>query len=77
MLKTLEKIDKFYLLYISVMVIMAGIAIYTFQSLFKSFIDLNEVVSDASSQDSRVNEQQLDEAYDFVFSKNPVRLELR
>ncbi|KKQ26342.1 MAG: hypothetical protein US62_C0007G0014 [Candidatus Woesebacteria bacterium GW2011_GWA1_37_8] len=77
MLKTLEKIDKFYLLYISVMVIMAGIAIYTFQSLFKSFIDLNEVVSDASSQDSRVNEQQLDEAYDFVFSKNPVKLEIR
>lgn len=59
------------------MVIMAGIAIYTFQSLFKSFIDLNEVVSDASSQDSRVNEQQLDEAYDFVFSKNPVKLEIR
>lgn len=77
MLKTLEKIDKFYLLYISVMVIMAGIAIYTFQSLFKSFINLNEVVSDASSQDSRVNEQQLDEAYDFVFSKNPVKLEIR
>jgi len=77
MLKTLEKIDKFYILYISVMVVMAAIAIYTFQSLFKSFIDLNAVSGEVGTQESRVNEPQLDEAYDFVFDKKPVKLEIR
>lgn len=77
MLKIWEKIDKFYLLYSSVLVVMACITIYTFRVIFQSAIEMNAVGEEEKQESTRVNQTMLDEAYNFIFEKNPTKLQVK
>lgn len=77
MLKALEKIDKFYILYTTVMLVMAGVAIYTYKVLFQSIIDLNFLDQGNDTQELRVDQTMFDEAYSFVYEKTPVKLNMK
>ncbi len=77
MLKIWEKIDKFYLLYTLVLLVMAFITIHTFRVIFGSLIDMNVVVTDSSIENTRINQSLLNEAYESIFNKKPTKLLLK
>jgi len=71
-----EKIDKFLIVFVVVMVVLAGMVIFTFRSIFSASntaYDLNPSTLDA---DLKINKDKLNEAYTWAFEKETVDLEL-
>ena len=71
------KIDKFYILFVVVMVLLAAMVVYVFQGIFSSFILAYEIGQDSSKTHVKVDKEKLDGAYNYVFNKESVNLELR
>ena len=71
------KIDKFYILFVVIMVLLAAMVIYSFKGIFSSFITVYEIGRNSSNVHVKVDKEELDSAYDFAFGKDSVKLELR
>lgn len=71
------KIDKFYILFVGVMVLMAAMVIYAFKGIFSSFLTAYEVGQAGSTLLVKVDKEELDSVYGYVFEKDSVRLELK
>lgn len=71
------KIDKFYILFVIVMMLLAAMVIYAFQGIFSSFILAYEIGQDGSTTHVQVDKEKLDGVYDYVFNRESVNLELR
>lgn len=72
-----EKIDKFYLVLVGVLILMALLVILTFRSVFSAYLIAYELKQDELSNDETVNETDLNSAYSFVFDKKTIPLEVR
>lgn len=73
----LGKIDKFYVLFVVVMVLLAAMVIYAGQGIFSSFITAYEIGQDETQVHLRINKEKLDSVYKFATEKESINLELR
>jgi hypothetical protein len=71
-----ENLDKFYLVLSAVLILLAAMVIFTFQGVFSAYIKAYEIGPNIDSE-LRVDKEILDSAYDFVFNKRIVSLELK
>ncbi len=71
------KIDKFYILFVVVMVLLAAMVIYASKGIFSSFITAYEIGQDNAKLHVKVDKDNLDSAYSFAFEKESVELELK
>ncbi len=71
------KLDKFYLIFIGVMILLTVLVIYTFKTVFSSFFIGYEVEKESELSSLKVDEKSLNEAYDFAFNKENVKLEIK
>ena len=71
-----DKIDKFYLVFLLVMVGLSVMVIFTFKTVFSSIIASNESGQVDLSSELKVDKDKLDEAYSFAFEKEIIKLEI-
>ena len=71
------KIDKFYILFVAVMVLLAAMVIYASQGIFSSIITAYEIGQDSTKSHVKVNKEKLNSAYEYSFNKASINLELR
>ncbi len=64
------KIDKFYLVFILIMVVMGAVVIFTLKTLFSSVISAYDINSSSAGSNLTVDKDKLNEAYDYVLPKN-------
>jgi hypothetical protein len=73
-----EKIDKFYITLVIVLMIMAALVIFTFRGVFSSFLTAFELsTEELGSKDLKVDTVKLDEAYDSVYKKPVIPLKIK
>lgn len=51
--------------------------VFTFKTLFSSFIIAYEVDQTEKAKETRIDKERLDKAYQFAFEKKDINLELR
>lgn len=73
----MEKIDKFYFVLGGVMLLMAVLVIFTFRTIFSSYINAYEVDQAAINAGLKVDEEKLNEAYNWVKNKDTQPIEVR
>lgn len=73
----LERIDKFYLILVAVLILMSTLFIFTIKGAVSLFLTAYEFDSQLVPQSVRVNREKLDEAFNFAFNRGVVKLEVR
>lgn len=68
--------SKFYILGFFYLLIMGGMVIYTFRTLFESLTLAFEVEAQIPESELRINRQNLEKAYSLVFETEPTKLDL-
>jgi hypothetical protein len=76
-MKALPKLDKFYLIFIVAMVVMASLVIFTFRVVFSSLTNSNDVVANITEKELKVDKDKLNKALDSYEGRNIVPLEIR
>jgi low temperature requirement protein LtrA len=66
-MKNLKKIDKFYLVFTGIMLILAVIVALSFSAVFNAFVVSYEA-EQVSTGEEKVDADKLNEAYSFVFN---------
>jgi low temperature requirement protein LtrA len=66
-MKNLKKIDKFYLVFTGIMLILAVIVALSFSAVFNAFVVSYEA-EQVSTGEEKVDTDKLNEAYSFVFN---------
>ncbi len=74
--KTLESVDKFYVVLAIVLVLMAILVIFSFRGIFNALLSAYEIDQGSISVDSTVEKQNLNEAYNWVYNRGSIRLEI-
>jgi hypothetical protein len=64
-----SKIDKFYLSFVIVLILLSILLIVTFKSIFSAYINAYEVNPEDIATKTRVDNKALDEAYDWIINK--------
>jgi len=78
MLETdLQKIDKYLISLVLVLVLMAVIIVFAFRGVFSSFLNASSFDPSAVGSVVRVNQNDLNEAYTWAFGKTPEKLQVR
>lgn len=72
-----KKVDKFYLTFILIMIVLSVLVVFTFKNIFSAFIVSNEIDQRDVNADLKIDKTKLDEAYNSVFNKSMTPLELR
>jgi cell division protein FtsL len=67
--KTLEKIDKFYIVLAVVLLFMALMIIMSFKGVFSAFLTAYDLDQQAIGQEVRLNSEELDEVYTWVYNR--------
>ena len=70
-----SKIDKFYVVFAAVMVVMSVVVIVTFKTVFSSIISGTETGDVDVAKELQVNKKQLDNVYEFVLNKEDISLD--
>lgn len=73
----LEKVDKFYFVFVLVMVLMAVLVVATFQGIFSSYIDAFDIDQEEIGVDLVIDKEKLDQTHSWAFNKETVSLEIR
>jgi hypothetical protein len=73
----LAKIDKFYIVFVSVLIALAAMVILTFRGIFSAFNRGYEIDQSSLESDLKINKDKLNEAYTWAFEKNTVSLDLK
>lgn len=71
-----QKIDKYYLALVLVLIVMAVMLVFSFRGVFSAFLNATNVNSLTSKGLVRINQTELDTAYNWAFNKNSRRLEV-
>jgi hypothetical protein len=69
-----EKVDKFYLVLTVILVLMSTLLIFSVRGVISMFLVSREIDPNSIGPDIRVEKEKLNEAYDFVFNRNIVKL---
>ena len=69
-----EKIDKFYIFFSLVLVVMAVVVIFTFNGIFSAFNKAYEIDQTSVESELRVNKDNLEDAYQWTFERTDVPL---
>jgi hypothetical protein len=73
-----EKLDKFYITLIVVLIIMACLVIFTFRGVFSSVLTAYELgPEELSNTELKVDTVKIDEAYNYINKRNVITLEIR
>ncbi len=75
--KTLESVDKFYLVLTILLVAMGALLIFTFRGIFTAFTQASEIDTKEVGAELRVNSINQQAAGDWVFNKRVVPLGIR
>jgi cell division protein FtsL len=75
--KVWEKIDKFYLTFVVVMVLMAALLVVAFRGVFSAYLHAYEVNKEDLEVDAKIQKESLDEAYTWVTNKESLSLQVR
>ena len=67
-MKAWGKLDKFYLIFFSVLAALAVLVVFTFRGIFSAFLTAYEI-DQPDNTDIKINSDQLNEAYNFAFNK--------
>jgi len=67
-MKVWDKLDKFYLIFFSVLAVLAVLVVFTFRGIFSAFLTAYEI-DQPDNTDIKINSDQLYEAYQFAFHK--------
>lgn len=73
----LEKIDKFLVTLVVILILMAVLLIFTFRGIFSSFLSAYEISDSEVSTEYKIDKDKLNEAYDWVYQKEVISLEFR
>ena len=73
-MKAWKKIDKYYPLLIFVLIVLAGLTIYTFRSVFSAIFSAYEVETKIPDSELIIDKDKLDEAESLIFEKEIVPL---
>jgi len=65
------------LVFITIMALLTGLMIYTFKTVFTSFIVGSELGNESELSQTKVDEKGINEAYSFIFDKESVKLEIK
>lgn len=76
-MKPFRKIDKFYPLFVIVMIALAFLTIYTFRGIFSSLISAFETEVNVDDAKIHIDRANLDAAVKAVYDKDTVLLEVR
>ena len=68
--------NKFYISGFLSLLVMGGVVIYTFRTLFGSLTMAFEVETQIPESELRINRQNLEKAYDYVYDSEPTKLDL-
>lgn len=68
------KIDKFYIVLGLVLVLMAALLIMAFRAVFSSYITAYDIDQASIQSELKINKEEVDQAYKWVFSKEVVLL---
>lgn len=68
------KIDKFYLVYITGLVLLVALFILTFRSIFSAYDFAYEINQSSLDSGLKINKQELDEAHSWAFKREPIKL---
>jgi hypothetical protein len=66
---SLEKIDKFYVILAVVLVLMAVMVIFSFKGLFSAFLTAYDFDQKSIGQEVRLDSDELDEVYAWIYNK--------
>lgn len=72
-----QKIDKYLVSLVAVLVIMAVLLVFSFKGVFSSFLNASSFDPSTVGSVTRVNQNDLNEAYTWAFGKVPEKLEVR
>jgi hypothetical protein len=67
-MKSLEKIDKFFVVWILALISLGGLMLFTFRTVFTSFVTAYEVENEKGVQ-VKIDKESLNGAYEFVFER--------
>ena len=70
-----ETVDKFYVVLTFILVAMSILIIFSFRGVFSMFLTGYELDANMLNSSVRVEKEKISEAYDFVFTKNIIRLQ--
>lgn len=71
-----EKIDKFYLVFVFIMIVMAFIIIVSFRGVFNAY-SIAQSINESGEGDLLINKENLNEAYNWTKNKETLPLEVR
>ncbi len=71
------KIDKFYFAFFVIMVVLTGVVIMTFKTIFSSMIVAFNVENYDLNAELKIDKDRLNTTYDIVYNKAPVSLEIK
>ena len=69
-----EKIDKFYLVFAFILIILSLVVIFTFNGVFSAFNTAYEIDQESVESELKVNKDNLGKAHKWVFEKSDVEL---
>ena len=69
-----EKIDKFYIVFALVLIVLSVVVILTFNGIFSAYNTAYEIDQVSMESDLRVNKDDLGKAHEWVLEKNDVTL---
>ncbi len=76
-LKVLPKLDKFYLLFIVVMILTAGYIIFAFKTIFDAVSTSSDIGAQFTEVELKIDKDKLDKALKIAEDKKIIELEVR
>lgn len=73
LMKSLAKIDKFFIVWILIFVLLGGMTLFTFRTIFTAFVTAYEIEEGVSTQ-VEIKTQDLQEAHDFALDREESQL---
>jgi hypothetical protein len=70
-----QKIDKYFVTLVLVLVLMAGLLTISFKGVFSAFLLASDLDSTLFDNTVRINQNNLDEAYGWGYKREALRLE--
>ena len=69
-----EKIDKFYIAFAAVLIVLAVVVIFTFNGIFSAYNTAYEIDQVSIESDLKVNKDNLEKAHKWAFERSDVPL---
>ena len=73
----LEKVNKFYLVLIAILILLAVMVIFSFRGVFSAYLTAYEIDQESFGNNTKVDKEKLEESYSWAFTKETLPLEIR